>query len=396
MKLRSLIFWPHLIAGVCAGLVILVMSVTGVLLTYERQILAWADSGFRSVPPSAIAQPLSIEKIGQRLRASLPDIALTGVTIKADPAAPVTVAVGQRTFFVDRYSGAVVGESSRTGVRATMASIREWHRYLAVSGEGRPVAKAITGWSNFVFLFIVMSGIYLWFPRQWTAIRLKAVGIMNFGLRGRARDFNWHNAVGVWSAIPLFIVVLGALPISFQWANALVYRVMGEQAPRSNGGGGQAPRNAGADDHEHDDAWLDGIDKAWARAAAKEAGWTSIAVRQPDMGSTLSFAIDRGDGGQPQLKSTLLVDRKSGEVVQYEAFSDLTPGRRVRNILRFAHTGEVLGIPGQTIAGLASAGGVVLVWTGLALTLRRFRSWVGRRKRAPVADAPEEQRSTAA
>ena len=44
--------------------------------------------------------------------------------------------------------------------------------------------------------------------------------------------------------------------------------------------------------------------------------------------------------------------------------------------MRFAHTGEVLGIPGQTVAGLVSAGGVVLVWTGIALALRRFLAWI--------------------
>jgi membrane-associated phospholipid phosphatase len=39
----------------------------------------------------------------------------------------------------------------------------------------------------------------------------------------------------------------------------------------------------------------------------------------------------------------------------------------------------VLGIPGQTIAGFVTGGAVVLVWTGIALTLRRFRAWIGRR-----------------
>jgi hypothetical protein len=48
-------------------------------------------------------------------------------------------------------------------------------------------------------------------------------------------------------------------------------------------------------------------------------------------------------------------------------------------LLRFAHTGEVAGIVGQTVAGLVSAGGAFLVWTGLALAFRRFRVWAGRR-----------------
>jgi uncharacterized iron-regulated membrane protein len=49
--------------------------------------------------------------------------------------------------------------------------------------------------------------------------------------------------------------------------------------------------------------------------------------------------------------------------------------------MRFAHTGEVLGLPGQTVAGIVSAGAVVLVWTGFALAWRRFRAWLSRRSR---------------
>jgi uncharacterized iron-regulated membrane protein len=46
--------------------------------------------------------------------------------------------------------------------------------------------------------------------------------------------------------------------------------------------------------------------------------------------------------------------------------------------MRFAHTGEYYGLVGQTIAGLVTAGSAVLVWTGLALTWRRFRAWRAR------------------
>ena len=40
MTLRKAIFWFHLIVGVSTGLVILVMSVTGVMLAYEKETLA--------------------------------------------------------------------------------------------------------------------------------------------------------------------------------------------------------------------------------------------------------------------------------------------------------------------------------------------------------------------
>jgi uncharacterized iron-regulated membrane protein len=71
-----------------------------------------------------------------------------------------------------------------------------------------------------------------------------------------------------------------------------------------------------------------------------------------------------------------------------ESFQDLSAGRRLRSWLRFAHTGEVYGLTGQTIAGLASAGGAVLVYTGLALALRRFISWLRRRRDGAASDLP--------
>jgi len=70
MKLRTFIFWPHLIAGVCAGVVILLMCVTGALLTYERQLAACADSGFRSKPAvGAVPLPMTVRRRADSSRA---------------------------------------------------------------------------------------------------------------------------------------------------------------------------------------------------------------------------------------------------------------------------------------------------------------------------------------
>jgi uncharacterized iron-regulated membrane protein len=386
MTLRPLIFWPHLVAGVLAGVVIFTMSVTGVLLTYERQILRWADSGYRSVAPHADARPLSMDSLVEHLREAHPEVVPTAITIRAERDAPVTIVAGQRTVFVNRYTGAVIGESSRGGVRALMSNLRAWHRWLAVEGEGRPVARAITGWSNFIFLFILMSGFYLWFPRKWIWVQVKNVVTFRRGVRGKARDFNWHNVIGSWCVVPLFIVVLSAMPISFGWFNALVYRAVGEEAPPP--AGAAAPRadraegpRAGVDRNTGDTAtWVDeDLDSLWARAEQHAPDWRTITLRVPARRtSSLEFSIDTGDGGQPHKRSTLTLDRQTGKVVGDEGFSDLTLGRRIRNAMRFAHTGEILGIPGQTLAGLVSAGGAVLVWTGLALAFRRCRAWLVR------------------
>ena len=55
---RTLLFWLHLTAGVLAGAIVLIMSITGVALTYEKQVLEWDDRRAWSAPPSSGTAPL--------------------------------------------------------------------------------------------------------------------------------------------------------------------------------------------------------------------------------------------------------------------------------------------------------------------------------------------------
>ncbi|MGH9800344.1 MAG: PepSY domain-containing protein, partial [Blastocatellia bacterium] len=119
MKLfRKALFWCHLTVGVIGGLVILVMSVTGVLLTYEWQIIAWADTcNYQIAPPSAGAVRLPVEALLAKARESQPGVTISTVTVRADASKPVAVALAAnpaanqsaRTIFVNPYTGDVLG-----------------------------------------------------------------------------------------------------------------------------------------------------------------------------------------------------------------------------------------------------------------------------------------------
>jgi len=402
---RKVLFWSHLTVGVTAGLVILIMSVTGVLLTYERQIIYWADTrGYHVTPPSPEASRLSVETLLANAREAQSGAAITAITLRSGASDPATIALatppgagpgGGRTIFINPYTGAVLGEGSKR-VRDFFHVITDWHRWLGAHGASRNTARAITGACNLGFLFIVSSGIYLWWPRKRNWTQFKNILWFKRGLPGKARDFNWHNVVGFWSFAPLFIVVLSAVVISYQWAGNLVYRMVGENPPARAPQPGQPPGNAGPQrggpERRDTAASLDNLDGLWARAAQQVPGWRSISLRMPTSSDApLTFTIDRGDGGQPQKRAQLTLDRKTGEVVRWEPFSSYTTGRKLRSFLRFAHTGEVAGIAGQTIAGLVSLGGAFLVWTGLALAWRRFRAWAPRRFRTPAASPLAEE-----
>jgi len=377
-KLRKIIFWCHLPVGVIAGVVILIMCVTGVLLSYEKQITSWADTrGYRSAPPTPETQHLPVETLLTKARESR-GATPTAVTMKSDPSAPAEIAFGRETtIFVNPYTGAILGEGSQK-TRNFFRVVTDWHRWLGAKGDNRNVARAITGASNLGFLFLVASGFYLWWPRNWNLKAVRNVTWFRRGLPSKARDFNWHNTIGFWSAVPLFIVVLSAVVISYTWAGNLVYRIVGETppAPRAN-----QPANAS---NKENTPQTDNLNSAWARAEQQVGDWRSISMQLPTAAAApLTFNIDRGSGGQPQKRAQLVLDRATNNVVRWEPFSTYTRGRQMRSILRFAHTGEVLGIPGQTIAMLVSAGGAVLVVTGLALAIRRLLAWRAKRSKSP-------------
>jgi uncharacterized iron-regulated membrane protein len=377
MTLRKAVFWCHLPVGVAAGLVVLVMSATGVLLAFERQIVAWAD-GQSVTPPAAGAVRLPPRSLLERAREARPQARLATMTLRADPAAPAAFGLGREgMLFVDPYRGLVLGEGSRRA-RAFFRAVTDGHRWLGARGEARPLGRAVTGACNLAFLFLVVSGFYLWWPRQWTPRALGGVALFRRGLRGKARDFNWHNVAGLWSAIPLFAIVLSAATLSYPWAGNLVHRLAGEAPPPRRAGAGAG----GERRPESGPARLEGLDAAWARAQEQVPGWQAITLRLTPAGGSATFTIDASASAiRPDRRGQLTVDLATGAVARWEPYSSQTRGRRIRSWMRWVHTGEAGGWMGQALAGAASAGGALLVWTGLALACRRARAWL---RRAPV------------
>jgi uncharacterized iron-regulated membrane protein len=382
VRLRSLLFWTHLICGAAAGIVILIMSVTGVLLAYQRQITAWADTRGYHIEPGP--QRLSADAIVSTVAELRPDLTPTAVMVRSEPTSPASLTIGAgRQLFVDPYTGAVLGEGNGQGVRAFFRVVVEWHRYVAASGASRPLGRAVTGASNLAFLFIVLSGLVLWFPRSWKWSTVRNISWFKGGLAGKARDFNWHNTIGFWSAIPLAVIIAGGVVISYPWATGLVYRAYGEAPPAPPAAAARQERGeAGARAQR---PRIEGVplDAMIATAAAHMPDWKTISVALPSGSAPrVVLTLDSGDGGQPHKRATLTLQRQTGGVERWEPFASQSAGRRARTWLRFAHTGEFYGLAGQTAAGIFTGGAVVLVWTGLAMALRRLLSW---RRRSTAA-----------
>ena len=374
MSLRRAIFWVHLAVGVAAAIAILVMAVTGVLLTYEAQLDRRALRDYRSAPPAPGAAPLTLDELVARAAARPPSDTVTSVRLSGDPREPAVIQFdGGAALHVDRFTGARRGDGE-TRTRRFLRSVLYWHRWLALEGEQRIVGRTIMATANLGFLLLLVSGICLWWPSSGSRAAWRNALWFRRGLRGRARDFNWHGVIGFWAAVPLAVILASGATISYQWAADLVHRVAGDAppfqaSPRSSVslaelGQGSRP------DRATPTVTLQALA---ARAAAEAPGWRTITVSLPaSIHDPVVVAVDRGNGRQPSMREDLLFHPATGELAGRAGYPTFSRGFKIRRWLRYAHTGEVYGVIGQSVAGIVSFGVAVMVWTGLAMSWRRF------------------------
>jgi uncharacterized iron-regulated membrane protein len=361
--IRKTFFWLHLVAGVTAGLFIFIMAATGVILSFERQITEFIDRDIRTVSAPSEAQPRPLnEQLAAVRRTGIGNP--TAIAIRNHPQATTEFSIDRnKTLYVDPYSGAVLGSSS-VNAHQFFSAVEKVHRSLGAPLGSKNIGHWLTAISNLMFAVLILLGVFLWLPRKWNWKSLRAIIAFKSGLRAKARDWNWHNVVGIWCALPLLVIALTGVVMSFDWANALLFRLTGS-TPASGRRGGDRPHG------QTDFAQEPNYDKMLAAAKALNPNWRTITLNiARDSQSPVTAVVDTGTGGQPQHRTQYLLNRDTASVTKTISFSDSSLGQRLRTFVRFGHTGEYFGLLGQAIAAIASIGACVLVYTGLSLALR--------------------------
>ncbi len=394
MKLRTLLFWTHLATGVTVGAVIFFMALTGTVLAFERQIIAAVDqSASRAVvfPPGVprIPPETLISRISSEL-GSTP----TAVTIDSDRQRPVVLEFGkQRIVYVDPYTGVVLGEGSQR-VRSFFRAVTEQHRWLGLGFARHDTGRAITGASNLLFLGLLCTGMVLWLPRRWAWPVVRNSVLFQRGLTGRPRFWNWHNVVGIWCVLPLLIITVSGVVMSYRWANDAVYVLTGNPPPPPaiqqqrpsphEPDSARKPRRGGDQERAADRQQVSvGPNILLQNVEAQVKNWKTVTLQLVGSSPTTTATVLTGPEGRPDKRIQLTIDGGTGVIRKSESFASYNAGRRLRAWLRFAHTGEAAGVTGEAIAALASLGAATLVFTGLTLAVRRLLR--ARARRLPLA-----------
>lgn len=219
----------HLWLSVPFGLIITFVCFSGAMLVFENEANEWFRRDLYYVE-TVKESPLPMDKLLEKVATTLPDsVSVTGVSISSDPGRAYQVSLSKprrASLYVDQYTGEVKGKSERSGFFMFMFRMHRWLLDSMNPGnEGIFWGKMIVGVSTLLLVFVLISGIVIWWPRTRKALKnsLKITATKGW----RRFWYDLHVAGGMYALIFLLAMALTGLTWSFPWYRTAFYKVFG-------------------------------------------------------------------------------------------------------------------------------------------------------------------------
>ena len=162
---KYIFFLTHLWSGLIVGAVLSFMCLTGAGYIFRDEIQDFSARHMLHREAPAEVQVTTSEVVANftTTYGSEP----TSIVYAEDKLQNLRVIGGNHNAikaFADRQTGEILGEVS-PGVQAFFSTVFRLHRWFNLGGDNRKVGQAITGACTLTFLFLLISGLILWFPK---------------------------------------------------------------------------------------------------------------------------------------------------------------------------------------------------------------------------------------
>jgi uncharacterized iron-regulated membrane protein len=347
-RVRKLLLSIHLSIALIAGVVIVILGVTGSIIAFEPELdhllhprLSYVSPGTRLRSLTEIGALVSKQFGGEPIIAYLPS---------TSPGIASEVVVPTGIVSVNQYTGEVLGV--RTRGQTFLGLARAVHVRLATGDAGRFVVR----WSGIAMLISLASGFALWWPRKRVRFHRR---------QSRLFWFDLHNAIGILFIVPLMMLAGTGTIIGFEDQLApLIHKIDGSTEAHTPASTLQLQPQPGVD-------VTITPDDAVRIACAQMPGGIAYRVQMPQYGGTYRVSLLGSRDRVAGERNLIVIDPHNGHVLMFRRSNDLSSGDRVFATNHAVHTGEILGLTGRIIAWLGSIMLPVQAVSGFMIWLRR-------------------------
>ena len=375
MTLKKVVGKLHLWLGLASGLIVFIIAITGCIYAFQAEISDLTQpyrfveksdkpqltpSQFKAIADSVLPgkHPHSINYDTREGRAA------AIIFYSPDPEYYYSVYVNQYTGEVLKVKDMLHGDFFRF--------ILDGHFYLWLPDA---IGQPVVAWSTVVFVVMMISGIFLWWPRNRAARKQRFK--VKFNASWKRVNYDIHNVLGFYMSWVAIVLAVTGLVWGFQWFAKTLYAVTGGEKTYEF----YEPHSTDKNIATYTPTAA--VDVIYEKMKAEYPAAEMFEVHYPETdSSSLGVAInpDVDTYWKSDYRYFDQYTLKEIEVTHiYGKFKDANAADKLARMNYDLHTGAVWGLPGKILMFCASLIAASLPVTGFLLWRGRHRA-----KKKPV------------
>jgi uncharacterized iron-regulated membrane protein len=365
--------WLHLWLGLSAGLVLIVVALTGALLTFEDELEPLLFS--KSQVVQVAGERLPVDSLVNIANATFKDKTAGRLIIPQDADRSVEARIGEKgaglkVVYINPYNGAVLYKGPYN--EQFFQQVRNLHRFLLLGKTG----KVITGISCSICLFLVISGIIIWWPANKSAIKQRFK--IKWNAKGKRLNWDLHAVTGFYTSLFLLLITLTGFVWSYEWAEDLIFKLAD----------GKMEKVAKVKNVDKSKTTMPGVYQLMLQNINQVYPYpASVAFTFPAKPALATTVQKEADGSTVRAVDVAFFDSHTGALIKKQPYSQVSNGTKIRRMILPIHTGSLLGWPTKLLYLLVSLVTASFPITGMLIWLGKNKKTKKKPGRALVAAA---------
>lgn len=384
--------WLHLWMGLTSGLIVFIVSITGCIYVFEKDIRHFTQR-YQFVeaqekpflPPTQLRQMTAAQVFGNKadsLGKRLANVTYYGSKDKAATVSYADPVKGPALFYVNPYDGKLLYKKYNNS--DFFRFILKGHMYLWLDKE---IGKPVISTAVLIFVLLLISGLIMWWPKNLK----KANANKSFKIKWKASfkrvNYDLHNVLGFYVLAVALVIALTGLVWGFEWWAKSSYWI--------TSGGKSLPefKRPFSDTSTLTALYTQPEDRIWQQAqrehaTAAQAG--ALQIQFPLKKSDPIGVMYNPEDGTHYRRGFCYFDRytlaelKGGGGLYNIPYDKAPTADKIHRMNYDVHVGAILGWPGKILAFFAS-----LICASLPIT--GFMVWWGKKKKKTKAALPKKE-----
>ncbi|QDH81348.1 PepSY domain-containing protein [Echinicola soli] len=219
-KNRSLFYrvsaWLHLWLGLVSGIVVVIISLTAALLTFEEEIRLVLEAPHEKVTKTAGQKLLPPSQLAAVVKEKFGWSSVYGVMYRGEGRSAMIPYYKDRSNYqqalVNPYTGEVLHNRKLNDDFFRFMLMGHYQLWLP-----RPIGKPVVAYSTLIFVITLITGLVLWWPKKWTRATKNASFKVKWPATPKRFNYDLHNVVGFYSLLIALVLALTGMIYGMEW-----------------------------------------------------------------------------------------------------------------------------------------------------------------------------------